>query len=174
MITAVLINHNRYCSSLQIRRDVDLCVSVKNPISNFEVREKITLNPSVHVEQEENAREPPHHFSLKWQGSKKASVIEVLDAAATRAALKKKKSKLGEPRHVTGDDSGKWVPILAFECRGLEPYVYHAGDEFVVTSEGGTTFDSEVDLSDGDWTEYDDEHNAPISISEVEFKFEAV
>ncbi len=66
------------------------------------------------------------------------------------------------------------MPILAFECRGLEPYAFHPGDEFIVTSAGGTVFDSDVDLSESDWTEYDADNDAPISISEVEFKFEAV
>jgi hypothetical protein len=23
------------------------------------------------------------------------------------------------------EDNGKWVPVIAFECRGLEPVAYH-------------------------------------------------
>ena len=48
--------------------------------------------------------------------------------------------------------------------------------DFVVTSEGGTIFTTEdMDLvSEGDWADYDAENDAPVSLSEVEFKWEAV
>jgi hypothetical protein len=28
-------------------------------------------------------------------------------------------------RHITEEDNGKFVPVIAFECRGLEPVAYH-------------------------------------------------
>lgn len=98
-----------------------------------------------------------------------------MDGAAVKTALKKAgKKKKGEdllPRVITGDDSDSFVPVLAFECRGLEPYAFHPmSDEFVVTSTGGVEFDDDVDLSDGDWAEYDDENDASVSISSFESK----
>ena len=77
------------------------------------------MNPAETVEQEDGAREPPFHFTLKWEGSKKASILRVLDPAETTSALKKKK-KVEPPRSYTGEDVGNWVPLLAMECRGLE------------------------------------------------------
>mmetsp|Transcript_4629 Transcript_4629/g.6849 ORF Transcript_4629/g.6849 Transcript_4629/m.6849 type:complete len:178 (-) Transcript_4629:89-622(-) len=162
-------------SEISLRRDQNLCISVRNPQSDYEVREKVVFNPSETVEQEENTREPPCHFALKWEGSKKRSILEVLDAGAAKTALKKKKVKGSQPRSYTGDDNGEWVPILAVECRGLEPYAFHPmTDEFIVTSEGDVNFDEDVDLSEGDWADYDAENDASVSISTFESKFEAV
>ena len=160
-------------ASVFLRKDQDLCFSLKNPLSDFETREKIVFNPAVTVEQEEGARQDPHHFRLRWEGAKKASMLEVLSDSAAKAALKKKKSK-DVPRDLTEDDSSRWVPILAMECRGLEPYAYHPGNEFVVTSTGGVTFNEDVDLSEGDWADYDAENDASVSLSEIEFKVEAI
>jgi hypothetical protein len=136
----------------------------------------VSFNITETVEQEENSREPPHQFSLKWEGSKKSSVLHVLDAAATKTALKKKNIK-GSPvkDEYVAEDSGNYVAILAFECRGLEPYEFHPlGDEFVVESEGGTVFDSDIDLSEGDWADYDEENDLAVSISEFQAKFESI
>jgi hypothetical protein len=156
---------------LSLRKDANICISVRNPLSDDEVRDKVAFGLSDTVEQEENSREPPCQFALKWEGAKKRSNLQVLDDP--KAALKKKKCK-GEPtRDYKAEDSGNFVPILAVECRGLEPFAYHAlGDEFIVESEGGAIFNSDVDLSEGDWAEYDEENDAAVSISEFEAKFE--
>jgi len=161
-------------SSVRLRRDANLCISIRNPLSDYEVRDKVVFNPSELVEQDEGARQNPHHFAIKWEGQKKACMLEVLDEAAAKSALKKKKSK-DVPRDVTEDDSGSWVTILAMECRGLEPYAFHPmGNEFVVTSSGGVAFEQDVDLGEGDWADYDEENDASVSLSEVEFKIEAL
>uniref|UniRef100_A0A7S3VGS2 Uncharacterized protein n=1 Tax=Chaetoceros debilis TaxID=122233 RepID=A0A7S3VGS2_9STRA len=158
--------------------NVDLRISVRNSLSDWEIRENVIVNPSELEElDDENSRESPSHFSLKWEGSKKPSVLRCLDAKETVAALKKKKKyKEGGPRAFTGDDSTDvWVPILTFECRGLEPYEFRPmKDEFVIISEGGYLFDEEIEFEDGEWADYDADNDCPVSISELEFKFEAV
>uniref|UniRef100_A0A7S2USF6 Uncharacterized protein n=1 Tax=Attheya septentrionalis TaxID=420275 RepID=A0A7S2USF6_9STRA len=162
-------------SEASLVRDANLCISIRNPLSDYEIREKVVLNPSEFVEQQENSKEPPCHFTIKWEGSKKRSTIQVLDDAAIKSALKKKNKKgksndESMPRSLTV--SGEFVPILALECRGVEPYAFHClGNEFAVISEGGAKFDEDVDLSDGDWGDYDAEHDASVSISEFEAKF---
>lgn len=161
-------------SSVELRKDANLCISVRNPLSNYEVRDKVVFNCSETVYQEEGARQNPHHFSIKWEGNKKACTLEALDAVAAKSALKKKKSK-DVPRNVTEDDSGSWVPILVMDCRGLEPYAFHPmGDDFIITSEGGQTFEEEIDLGEGDWADYDDENDAAVSLSDIEFKIEGI
>ena len=162
----------------------NLCFSVRNPLSDFETREKIVFNPAETLEQGENDREPPHHFAVKWEGSKKFSTLVVLDEEAARAAIKKVKKggkgggKGGEvdfPRDFTGEDSGEFVPVLAMECRGMEPYAFHPlGNEFRVTSVGGTVFEEDVDLSEGDWADYDEENDASVSVNAFESKIVAV
>ena len=108
-----------------------------------------------------------HHCKVKWEGSKKASTLIVLDAEAAKSALKKTKKKgkkkggdvdeVNIPRSYTSEDNMNYVPILAMECRGMEPYAFHPlGNEFKVVSEGGVTFEEDVDLSDGDWGDYDE------------------
>mmetsp|Transcript_28089 Transcript_28089/g.57544 ORF Transcript_28089/g.57544 Transcript_28089/m.57544 type:complete len:150 (-) Transcript_28089:1767-2216(-) len=129
--------------TLSLIKDANICFSVRNPLSDYETREKIVFNPCETLEQDESDREPPHHFAVKWEGSKKFSTLVVLDADA----------------------------VLAMECRGLEPYEFHAlGNEFRVVSEGGTVFEEGVDLSEGDWADYDEEHDASVSISDFEAK----
>ena len=101
--------------TLSLLRNTNLCLSVRNPLSDYEVREKIVFNPSETLEQEENDREPAHHFAVKWEGSKKYSTLIVLDEDGAKSALKKlnKKKKKGKgddeidvPRDVTSDDNG--------------------------------------------------------------------
>eukprot|EP00882_Tetradesmus_deserticola_P007366 GHRQ01007760.1.p2 GENE.GHRQ01007760.1~~GHRQ01007760.1.p2 ORF type:complete len:163 (+),score=60.18 GHRQ01007760.1:249-737(+) len=75
----------------------------------------------------------------------------------------------GVTRAVTEDDEGKFVPVMAFECRGIEPTAFHPEDGFVVTSKGGKVFD-DVDLSE-DWSEWDEKINESIGIYSVEAKF---
>jgi hypothetical protein len=160
-------------ASIRQIKDAPFCISVKNPLSDYEVREKVVVDRSETVEQDEGAREPPHHFQLKWEGSKKQSTLTVVDEAAIKTALKKKKN-VETPRDYTADDSGEWVPIVAVECRGLEPTAFIAGNDFIVTSTGGVEFSQDVDFSEGDWGEYDEDHDAAVSVTDVEFKWESI
>lgn len=170
--------------TLSLLRNTNLCFSVRNPLSDYETREKVVFNPSETLEQEENDREPAHHFAVKWEGSKKFSTLIVLDEEGAKSAFKKVKKKGGKkggssevdvPRDVTADDSGEYVPVLAMECRGVEPYAFHPlGNEFKVVSEGGVVFEDDVDLSEGDWGEYDEENDAAVGVNEFECKIVAV
>lgn len=163
-------------SSVELRPDTNLRISVKNPLEDSETRENVVFNPTETVEQDESSREPPHHFRLKWEGAKKPSIIRALDASEVAAALKKnKKHKLGLPRPYSSEDGGNWVPLLAIECRGLEPYGFKPmKDEFIIVSEGGVRFDEDIELGDGEWADYDAENDCPVSLQDIEFKFEAV
>jgi hypothetical protein len=163
-------------SSIELRPDSHLRISVMNPLSDSETRENVVFNPTETVDQDESSREPPHHFALKWEGAKKPSILRALDASEAATALKKnKKHKLGLPRSYTGDDSGNWVPLLAVECRGLEPYAFKPmKDEFVIVSEGGVRFDEDIELGEGEWADYDAENDCPVSLQAIEFKFESV
>ena len=160
--------------SVTLRKDINLCINVRNPLENSEVREKVVMNPSEFLEQDESSREPHHHFALRWEGNKKASVLIVLDEAGVKTALKKKK-KVKAPGDYTSDDAGEWSPILAVECRGLEPEgFFPMGNDFVVASSGGAVFGEDVDFGEGDWAEYDESNDEPVSMSDIEFKWESV
>ena len=168
--------------TISLDRTANICFDVRDPRSDL-IREKVVLNPSEFVEQDESSREPPHHFALTWEGQKKKSVIAVLDEAAVKSTMKKSEKKkkggggggvaeVGIPRDVAADDSGEFVPILAMDCRGIEPYAFHPmGEELIVTSEGGAVFRSDLTLDEGDWADYDEENDISVSISEFESKF---
>ena len=158
-------------ASLGLKPGCELCISVKNPLSDYEVREKVTVNTSEYLEQDDNSREKPHHFRVKWEGSKKYSTITVLTLSETKAALKKLKK-----RNVTCtgkvETSGEFVPICGLECRGVEPYEFHAlDDQFVIEYESGQSYDEDIDLTKGDWAGYDEESGVVVSIEEFEATF---
>ena len=149
----------------------DICVSVRNPLDQVEVREKVVIESDELIYQPEGGGkhsheahpEPACHFSLKWDGASQRSTIQVLSELP--GGNKKSKGKgtnnnnnnnnNSSPREMTAKDSGTFVPVLALECLGLEPYAFHPiGKEFIVTNKAGVTFD-EVDLSKGTWREYE-------------------
>jgi Eukaryotic protein of unknown function (DUF866) len=149
--------------SLQLLPDAPLCLSVQNPLSSKddpERRDKVVISMGDYVDQEADSREPPHHLSITWAGQKKASVGRLLTADECKTALKKKKTQA--PRAMTDEDSCQFVPIAALECRGLEPVGFECmgSGVFVVTSTGGVRFEADqVDLSEGDWADYDEKND---------------
>ena len=69
-------------------------------------------------------------------------------------------------------ESGTWTPVVAFECRGLEPTAFYPTKGVVVTSTGGTTW-RDVDLSedpDG-WFEYCENSGESVGITEFAYEF---
>jgi len=161
-------------ASLELKDSENICIDVVNPLSDFERRDKVVLNPSATVEQDSGSREAEYHFSLSWEGAKKMSTLRVLNPAQVKTLLKKKKG-VEAPRSYKQNDSGEFVPIFAVECRSLEPTGFHPmGQEFRVVSDGGVVFDTDVDLSEGDWADYDGDNDQPISVSVVKFKWESV
>ncbi len=73
-------------------------------------------------------------------------------------------------RRYTAEDNGQFVPIIGFDCRGLEPIAFHPQDTFMVKSIDGTVLE-DVDLSD-DWADADEKGNC-LSVLEFEWKLEA-
>lgn len=163
---------------IELRPDVNLRISVRNSLSESEIRENVVFNRMETIEQDETSRESPYHFELRWEGSKKQSILRNLNEKEFATAVKKKKKyKKGSPRkYVADDDNGvNWVPLCAFDCRGMEPYEFNPmAEEFIITSENGYRFDEGIEFEDGEWTDYDSENDCPVSIQNLEFKFEAV
>jgi hypothetical protein len=82
----------------------------------------------------------------------------------------------GVTRDITAEDDGKFVPFVAFECRGLEPIAYRAtsDDPWRVESSGGGAVFEDADLSEaaGDgWAEYDEKAGEPVGVSGWEAEF---
>lgn len=76
----------------------------------------------------------------------------------------------GVTRAVTEEDNNTWVPVIAIECRGLEPTRWHPGDNVTVKSTGKATF-SDADLSE-DWADFDEDAGLSVSVMNLESKIE--
>eukprot|EP00127_Corallochytrium_limacisporum_P000394 Clim_evm89s11 gene=Clim_evmTU89s11 len=74
----------------------------------------------------------------------------------------------------TEDHSGSPACILVMDCRGIEPVVFEVRDGWKCKgAETGTPFE-DVDLTEGDWAEYDEKNNEPTMISDIESEFRTV
>ena len=157
--------------TMQPKADNTWKIDVQNSQST-ERRDGITINAEEEVELE--GSRGVANLEIKFPDSTEKANCSVVGAAAFQAQFKKNKAKLKEiPRAVTGDDSGEWVPIVAFEARGLDVVKLTLGvDVFTVTSSGGAAL-SEVDLSD-DFADYDEANELSIGITEIETKVEKI
>ena len=101
------------------------------------------------------------HFIKKWPGENKQSYLKIIDV---------KNATVDE---VTAEHSQEWVGLVCFEARGLEPVGWMTKSDFTVQSEGGTLLDPEaIEFDDGTWADYDAENDVPVSITELEFRFD--
>ena len=133
-----------------------------------EVREGVVVDPE--EEQElEDTRNGTAHFCIKFPGDKKQSSLKFLDPSDKE--LEKKKVKI---RPQTADDSDM-VPILAMDCRGLEPIKWHPTGPYEATAESDVTFD-QVKLDEGDdWCEYDEKSETSMTVGkDVKYEFRRV
>lgn len=158
-------------SSLALRDDADLCLSVRNPVDHEEIRERIIVDSSAleptmdelhkkghtqhdhhhslkqqhHPHQSHHAkqhyREPPCHFALKWASSDNNNNKSNKQRATIRVIKDSKRQYLAQ-------DSGTFVPVLQLDCDGLEPYAFYplGNNEFIVTNQAGVEIEN-VDLS---------------------------
>ena len=168
-------------SSLALASGANLCISVRNPVTS-EVREKIVIEtgelqtPDVPAHERHRA-EVPSHFALKWDGEQTRSTITILDRTEDGAKLTGKKAKkqnrggLSVRGEVLSDESGLFVPFLALECNGLEPYSFHPmGDEFICIDKAGNEM-KDIDLSNGSWNTFD-LSTGRTSVTNFESKFD--
>ncbi|KAL9244140.1 hypothetical protein vseg_017946 [Gypsophila vaccaria] len=68
----------------------------------------------------------------------------------------------------------KYKPLIGFECCGLEPFgTYFLGPQWKVQARSGTIFE-DVDLTSGEWAEYDEKKNVPVTITNLKAKLEVL
>ncbi|KAJ3128728.1 hypothetical protein HK098_003720 [Nowakowskiella sp. JEL0407] len=82
-----------------------------------------------------------------------------------------------EPKTIkpyTIESSEQFAPWIILEVRGAEPVEYVLKDDLsVVGAESGTKF-NEIDLTEGEWVEYDEEAKEPVGIMDIETKITKV
>ena len=77
------------------------------------------------------------------------------------------------------DQNSQFATIATFECRGMEPVEFFPGQEFsALSAVSETVFGTQgnkdaIDLSDGDWAEYDEEAEESVGIYEFSSQFVA-
>ncbi|XP_076228808.1 CXXC motif containing zinc binding protein [Nomia melanderi] len=73
---------------------------------------------------------------------------------------------------ISASDQENFQTVAAFDCRGLEPCDFSARRGWVVKAiDNGSTF-TDVDLTEGEWADYCQKIEKPVSIYEIEHRFE--
>ena len=70
----------------------------------------------------------------------------------------------------TEADEPRFHCIVAFDCRGMEPIEFDFGDDWVVLCNSITIFDN-VDLSEGEWYDYDEVDQETVSVTNLAYNF---
>ncbi|KAI8465861.1 MAG: hypothetical protein J3K34DRAFT_435695 [Monoraphidium minutum] len=142
-------------AALALKKGAHYCIDVKESAGS-EQRDGVYV--TANDTHELNGSKGNANFVMKFdKASKHEAYLNVLEVK-------------GVTRDITEADSGKWVPVIAFECRGLEPVAYHPEDEWTAKGGGGQAFDP-VDLRD-DWADYDEKLGDSVTVMGVEAKFE--
>ncbi|KAH7104305.1 DUF866-domain-containing protein [Auriculariales sp. MPI-PUGE-AT-0066] len=71
----------------------------------------------------------------------------------------------------TMDSNGNFAPLVTLDCRGLEFIGFDPRGNWKCTGvEKGTKF-AEVDLTEGEWTDYDEKAHVPVSVMNIECRW---
>jgi len=117
-------------------------------------REGITVSDA--DEQELEGSRGTAHFIIRWERSMEPAYIKLVPMKGVDGTYTK---------------SGEFQTILAMECRGIEPATWIPSTDFDAISSGGKVFEA-VDLTDKEWSEFDEDADVAVSILDLEFKIE--
>ena len=95
------------------------------------------------------------NFTIKWSGSSRQSSVRLLSI-----------------KNVTRDrylakDSESWVPIVAFECRGLHLRACEGPTKGISVVSSASSRFSSVDFSSRNWYDYDANSNKVLEVSNI-------
>lgn len=150
--------------SLSLAKDATFTLDVREG-GGTEVRKAVEVSSA--QQHELAGSKGTAHFVMKFdKSSRSEACINILDPSTTPAL----KGVLGP---VTGADceAGRFVAVAAFECRGLEPVGYSPGNDFVIKAANSSCQWQDVDLSLGEWTEYDDKAQESVGVYSIESQF---
>ncbi|KAK1354518.1 UPF0587 protein like [Heracleum sosnowskyi] len=69
----------------------------------------------------------------------------------------------GRPLTQGLSEQGKYAPLMELDCRGYEPVEFMFGSGWKAESIAGTNFE-DIDLSEGEFAEYDEKGECPVTI----------
>eukprot|EP00249_Psilotum_nudum_P004646 c18151_g1_i1 orf=266-766(+) len=76
----------------------------------------------------------------------------------------------GKPYTIEDSEAGRFVPVMCFDCRGIEPVEFSLRDGWSAEGVSGSKF-ADIDLSEGEFAEYDEKASCPVGITDIEHKF---
>lgn len=131
------------------------CLDVE-PSAGGDKREKVMLDPT----EELDLKGSKGVANLVIKDGNREHSMSVVDVKGLVMAL-------------TPDAEDGWAPIVAFECRGIEPTAWHPTSGYEVVSAAGQVFD-DVDLSEDAsmWADYCEKSGQPVQISDLEWRFD--
>ncbi len=139
-------------------KNTSWCVDVSS-LDGFDKRERVTIDPNDEIGL--TGSRAMANFVVKFNRSVKQATANVKIGGCLE--------KGGGKARISAAQSGEWVPLVEFECRGLIITAWHPTTEFTVISSTGTSF-IEADFSEGDWSEYDEEAQEPLSVTCIEWR----
>ncbi|XP_067014681.1 UPF0587 protein v1g245604 [Anabrus simplex] len=72
--------------------------------------------------------------------------------------------------YVYGEEP-QFSTIVIFDTRGVNPYSFSFREDWIITAKGSSTVFSGVDLSDGEWADWDEKGNQELVIYKLEYRF---
>ncbi|CAG9467190.1 unnamed protein product [Pedinophyceae sp. YPF-701] len=131
------------------------CLDIKNPLGE-DVRKEVWVSAA--EEHDLDGSRGTANFVMKWDKASKKQCY---------ACVQQVKNVT---RPITEDDSGSWVPVVAFECRGLDPIAFHPTNGATIVASSGAAYE-DCDISD-DWCEVDEKTGECSTVMNIEAKFE--
>ncbi|KAF9432736.1 hypothetical protein BGZ76_010387 [Entomortierella beljakovae] len=77
---------------------------------------------------------------------------------------------VSKPVAYDAENNDKFATVVTIECRGLELVGFEPRDGWNAKGSTGYPFDN-IDLTDGDWADYDEKAELPVTISNIEARF---
>lgn len=151
-------------AELTISDHQEWCFDMKNT-SGGDVKEEVIVKRSETIEHQRTTV----NLLMKWvKDSKHPATLTFVDIPKN---VKNVARKTAHGRVISDQQAGEYIAVLAVECRGLEPTIWHPAAKFRGQSSGGTRF-KDIDLSEREWFDYDQEHDECVSLTGLDYRFE--
>ncbi|KAI9678991.1 MAG: hypothetical protein M1822_007417 [Bathelium mastoideum] len=107
---------------------------------------------------------------LRKRTSSRVAEAKPISSGAAKIAREHSASIVNPPATYEQESPAKKKNIIQLDCRGLEFVEFKADGEWLAQgSESGTTF-SGIDLSEGEWFDYDEKAGEEVSIKDLNWE----
>jgi hypothetical protein len=113
----------QHVKSFRPKEGARFCVDLT---SGSETRSGVWIDPNVQVDAPGGRSET--NLVISFEGVKSQATVDIVSCSEVATEYKE-------------ENSGQWVAIQCFECRGCEVAAYTPGDDWIVVGESGQEFD---------------------------------